>query len=87
MGNCGGIGMKTKKVDKDFIKEQCEIGLVKIEKIYDDFDLLNGALYELSEKLDKDEHAWFYDFWMKFPTYNQMDELKDYLKNLKKEQD
>jgi ssDNA-specific exonuclease RecJ len=78
--------MNKEKTEKEFIKEQCKIGLEKIEKIYDDFDLLNGALYELSEKLDKEEFAWFYDFWMKFPTYNQMDELKEFLKDLKKEE-
>jgi hypothetical protein len=78
--------MKNEKNDKAFIKEQCEIALEKIEKIYDDFDLLNGALFELSENLDKEEYAWFYDFWMKFPTYNQMDEIRDFLKDLKKDE-
>lgn len=77
--------MENKKNDKAFIKEQCEIGLKKIEAIYEDFDLLNGALFDLSEKLDKEEYSWFYDFWMKFPTYNELDDLKSFLKDLKEE--
>ena len=73
------------KNEKEFIKEQCEIALKKIEKIYDDFDFLNGALFELSEKLDKEEYSWYYDFWMKFPTYNDLDDLKNFLNDLKVE--
>lgn len=79
--------MNKEKTEQEVIKEQIEIALKKISIIYHDFDVLNGALHELTEKLDKDENVWFFDFWMKFPTYNDLDDLKDFLIALNKKEE
>lgn len=80
--------MKQKIIEQMSTTEKVEVrafaasAKVFLERIYKDLDLLSGELGEMIERLDKEEHAWFHDFWMKFPTYNELDDLKLFLTEL-----
>lgn len=74
---------KLSATKKEEISEAAGNALEFLRSIYQEFDLMNGELYELQDTLDKEEFEWFHDFWMKFPTYNQLDELEGFLVNLR----
>jgi hypothetical protein len=78
--------MKTKKSEKEIIIENSERAIELINKIYDDFDEMNGALHELSEVLDSEEHSFFFSIWNYLPTYSTFDDLKGTLIELKEKQ-
>ena len=69
------------------VVQNSEKALELIEKIYNDFDLLNGYLYGIHEeaKDDTPEFNRFSDIWMNFPAYHTLDELKEILTQYKKE--
>jgi hypothetical protein len=71
--------------EKKIVIEETERALFYLKKIYNDFDLLNGSLGELIERLDEEKYKWFHNFWSTFPTYNELDDLDWFLSDLKQE--
>lgn len=71
--------------DNEKIHVNAKIALSKIDSIYEDFDLLNGALHELGELLNDEEYARFFHIWNTFPTYNDLDSLKEIFTEIQKE--
>jgi hypothetical protein len=72
-------------LDTKKVTAQAQLALENLRDIYEKFDILNGHLQELVDVLDKEKYEWFHDFWMKLPTYNEMDDLDQFLTDLKKE--
>lgn len=66
------------------LAKNSEKALELIEKIYNDFDLLNDYLYNIHEEVSSDDEH-FHDIWMNFPTYHTLDELKEVLNQYMKE--
>lgn len=81
----GGILHMPKTLSKKELVKEASSALYFLKEIYSSFDQLNGHLHELIEVLDKEEYEWFHDFWTRFPTYNELDDLDDFLTKFKKE--
>jgi hypothetical protein len=77
--------MKTEKNVKDVIVENSSEAIDLINKIYEDFDKLNGHLHELSDVLDSDKRSFFFSIWNTFPTYSTFDDLTLELNEIKEE--
>jgi hypothetical protein len=77
--------MKKEKNVKDVIIKNSEEAIDLINKIYHDFDVLNGHLHELSEVLDSDKRSFFFSIWNTFPTYSTFDDLTIELNEIKEE--
>jgi hypothetical protein len=54
-------------------------GIVLVNDMYEAVDHLNGVLDDLTTLLDKDsaEYREIHDFYIHFPTYNELDRLKE----------
>jgi hypothetical protein len=74
--------MKFTEQEKKKIEVEADIAQFCLKSIYDKFDIMSSHLQVLTEILDKEEHAWFFDFWMHLPTYNELDDLNNFLTEL-----
>jgi hypothetical protein len=63
--------------------------IIELKRIYDGVDNLNGYLDDLlmamKGKEDTPEYRMIHDFYMRFPTYHELDSLEDTLKEVSNE--
>jgi hypothetical protein len=63
--------------------------VVELKRIYDGVDNLNGYLDDLlmamKGKEDTPEYRMIHDFYMRFPTYHELDSLEDTLNEVSKD--
>lgn len=70
-------------------KERVEIGkdaekaLFHLEELYQSFEAMNKHLANLIDNLDKEQYESFHVFWHKWPDHEDLDELADFLVELK----
>jgi hypothetical protein len=69
-----------------------EVGLARdgirlVDEMYDSVDRLNGVLDDLLNLLDRDSAEWraLNDFYINFPTYHSLDDIKETFRGLKGE--
>jgi hypothetical protein len=74
-----------KTISKQELVNEAGSALYHLKEMYVNFDKMNSHLAEMIEVLDKEEYAWFHDFWMRFPTYHELDALDEFLTRFKKE--
>jgi predicted nuclease with TOPRIM domain len=69
---------------KESMKELLDNTMYDTIMIYDGVDRLNGHFEDLLERLDKDstEYSRLYDIYQNFPTYNELDSIKDILNDI-----